>query len=214
MSQIPDYTSIFGMREGLVVKTLIEDRPKWVLLILCLRKYGTMTVSEARIRINLGYRSIKTALKYLSGVELGRREVLHPATPITPLGIEPIVYLIRMPGNKKLITLTEYGVQFANRIVNYLKDVAMRLGGVDIESKYGIPKVTLISELSSRFPNIDQSKLLSRFVSFDELAINLAKARPSLLSVMRPDLIDAVPVELEIAVDRRTSKKLLLYLII
>lgn len=211
---IPDYTSVFGQKEGLVVRTLIEERPKWVVLLLQLRKSGTMSVSEVKNAVKLSYRSLKTAVYYLGGVNLGKGASATTVPHITPLGVSPIVSVIRIPGNKKYVTLTDYGEKFTARIVNYLKDVALRLGAVDVESEYGIPRVTLMSELSSKFPNVDQGMLMSRFVSFESLAVALARTRPSLLAVMRPDLIDAIPVELEIAVDRRTTKRLLLYLLL
>lgn len=211
---IPDYVSVFGHREGLVVKTLVEERPKWILLLLQLRKSGSMTVSEAKRAVKLGYRSLRTAVYYLGGVSLGRGASQAVASHATPLGIPPVLQVIRVPGNKKYLSLTDYGEQFASRLVGYLKDVAVRLGGVDVESEYGIPRVTLLSELSSRFPDVDHNRLLSRFVSFDTLVASLARVNPQLLAVMRPELIDAVPVELEIAVDRRTTKRLMLYLLL
>lgn len=212
MSQIPDYTSVFGVKEGIVVRMLVEDRPKWLLLVLYLRKLGAMTLTEVSSRINIHYNSIRSAVRYLGGVDIK----LHtpPTISVTPLGTEPIVYVIRMPVRKKIIALTEYGAQFANRVVNYLKDVAVRMGGVDVESRYGIPKVVLVSELKRRFPDADQVRLMTRFVSFDELAVKLVKVRPELVVLMRPELIDAVPVELEIAVDVRTTRKVLLHLVL
>jgi len=212
VSQIPDYTSVFGIKEGIVVRMLVEDRPKWLLLILYLRKVGAMSLSEATSKVNIHYNSIRSAVRYLGGVDI--RSHTPPAVSVTPLGTEPIVYVIRMPVRKKIIALTEYGTQFANRVVNYLKDVAVRVGGVDVESRYGIPKVVLVSELKRRFPDADQARLMTRFVSFDELTIKLVKVKPELVALMRPELIDAVPVELEIAVDVRTTRKVLLHLVL
>ncbi|MEM4583994.1 MAG: hypothetical protein QXV28_07000 [Ignisphaera sp.] len=191
---------------------LIEDRPKWLLLVLYLRKLGAMTLSEAMSKVNIHYNSLKNAIKYLGGVDI--KSDTSPIISATPLGIEPLIYVIRMPVRRKIIALTEYGIQFANRVVNYLKDVAIRMGGVDVESRYGIPKVVLLSELKRMFPDADQTKLMTRFVSFEELAIKLVKVKPELVMLMRPDLIDGVPIELEIAVDVKTTRKVLLHLIL
>ncbi|MEM1693966.1 MAG: hypothetical protein QXE75_05020 [Sulfolobales archaeon] len=209
---LPEYTSIFGVKEGVIVKMFVESRPKWLLLILYLRKLGAMTLSDISSRINIRYNGIRNAVKYLGGVDL--RSPSPPPIPTTPLGIDPIVYVIRMPPRKKIIVLTEYGEQFANRVVNYLKEVALRLGRVDVETRYGIPKVMLMTELKRRYPDADQVKLLTRFVSFDELIAKLIKVKPELVQVMRPELIDAVPIELEIATDVRTIKKVLLHLVL
>ncbi|MEM1694359.1 MAG: hypothetical protein QXL19_08875 [Ignisphaera sp.] len=207
---IPNYTSIFGIKEGIVIRMLVENRPKWLLLILYLRKFGAMTLSEIMSRLNIHYGSIKNAIKYLAGVDLKTPTLTH----ITPLGIEPILYVIRIPTKKKIVTLTDYGLQFSNKIVDYLKDIAIKLGSIDVEAKYGIPKIILLNELKQRFPNVDKINLLTRLVSFDELIVKLAKTKPELVSLMRPELIDAIPIELEIAVDSRTSRKIYLYLVL
>ncbi|MEM1560158.1 MAG: hypothetical protein QXK24_00900 [Ignisphaera sp.] len=209
---IPDYTTIFGIKEGIVVRMLIENRPKWLLLILYLRKFGAMTLSEIMSRLNIHYGSIKNAIKYLAGVDL--KTSTQITSHITPLGVEPLLYVIRIPTKKKIVTLTDYGLQFSNKIVDYLKDIAIKLGSIDVEAKYGIPKIILLNELKQRFPNIDKINLLTRLVSFDELIVKLAKTKPELVSLMRPELIDAIPIELEVAVDSRTSRKIYLYLVL
>lgn len=211
---IPDYSKVFGHREGMIVRTLLEERPKWVVLLLQLRKSGSMTLSEARVSANISYKSLKTALRYLGGSSTGRGDCSSVLPAVTPLGVEPVLQVIRVPGNKKYITLTDYGERLVSRILEYLREVAIRLGRVDVESEYGIPRVVLLNELAIKFPGADETKLVERLVSFDSVVVQLARLKPSLLAVMRPELVDAVPVVLEIATDRRTTKRVILHLLL
>lgn len=207
------YMSVLGAREGMIVRTLVEERPKWVLLLLYLRKLGILGVSEAKRIVRISYDSLRSALKYLGGVELGRN--FSPIAPaVTPIGLEPAVKVIRTPGNRKMITLTEYGLGLASKVVDLLKRIALGYGAVDVERKYGIPRVIVMSEISSRFPGGNPEILASKVVSLDELVINLSKSYPHALPLVRMDLIDAVPIELDIAVDRYASRRLTLYVVV
>lgn len=214
--ELPDVYMFFSTRERSVIRVIVENRPKWISMLLYLRKNGVMTMRDLRSAVRMSYASLKRALYYLGGIEVGKERGFAYQPPLTPLGIEPLVTLISLSPRKKYIALTEHGEEFTNNLVRYLKTLVRKYGSVDIESKYGIPRVYVVNELSKKVKSASERDV-ENIVSLDELYLNITRENPRLLQLLRPDilrpeLLDMVPLELTV-VTGKGIKKLLLYLV-
>lgn len=205
----------FSTREKSVIRVVMENRPKWISMLLHLRKSGVMTMRDLRSLNRMSYASLKRALYYLGGIEIGKEKGFAYQPPVTPLGIEPLVTVITLSPRKKYIALTERGEEFANKLANYLKTLVRKHGSVDIESKYGIPRVYVVNELSKKMKSVSERVIEHNIVSLDELYVNIARENPRLLQLLRPDvvnLLDLIPIELTV-VTGKGIKKLIVYLV-
>lgn len=203
----------FSTKERGVVKVLLENKPKWIALLLYLKKKGVMSLREVRQEVKMSYTSLKRAIMYLGGIELGRGKTPMFQSPITPLGIEPLISVIMVSHYKKYITLTDRGEQFAENLAVFLKSLITRYGYVDVERKYGVSMVYVYEELAKKLRNVPEN-IESRLVSYDELLYNLSTRDPRLIDVLRPEivkpeLLDMVPIEISIA----GRRKIILYLV-
>lgn len=200
-----DYIELFGAKDGSKFAILIERRPKWLLLVLYLRKRYKMSFREAMTILKMNYHRFIRALRYLAGVSFNKKQVGY----VTSLTSEPLVAIEALSYNEKYVVLTESGRRFAEKVISYLKSVALEYGKVDVEDELGIPKIAVMTELRKSLPTIKAEKYEDRIVSFDKLVANLSMVNPRLLAVIKPEVIDAYPIEI-----RTPSKKHVLYVIL
>lgn len=188
-----DYIKALGTKDGARFALLLEQRPKWLLLILYLRKYGKLSFGEVRKLLNLDYRAFTLAISYLAGL---RPEDLKRTGYLTsPVG-DPFIAVEVLTQREKYLVLTEYGRSFAEKVVDYLKYIAVKYGYVDVEKKFGVARIALLTELKKRFPELDVEKYEKRVISFEELISKLSTVDPQLITIMKAEVIDAIPVEL------------------
>ena len=194
-----DYVALFGAKDGSRFAILLERRPKWLLLILYLRKYTRLSFKEARRLLNVDYSGLAKAVRYLACIN--PRDARRPGHAVSPVG-DPFIAVEVLSQREKYLVLTEYGRSFAEKVIDYLKYVAVTHGYVDVEERLGVAKLFLFTELKRRLPEVDVEKYERRVISLEELVSKLSVVNPRLIPLIKPEVIDAVPVE--IVTPRRT----------
>jgi len=194
-----DYIKVFGAKDGSRFAILLEREPKLLLLILYLRKRIRLSFGEVRKLLNVDYSWLAKAIRYLAGLD--PKDTRRPGYVVSPVG-EPFIAVEVLSRKEKYLVLTEYGRSFAEKVVDYLKHVAVSYGYVDVEKKLGVAKIFLLTELKKKLPEVDVEKYEKRVISLEELISRLSVANPRLIPLMKPEIIDAVPIE--IVTPRRT----------
>jgi hypothetical protein len=207
MSTPIDFLSELGAEDGSRFMLLLERRPKWLLLLLHLRKRVRMSIREAMSTLKLRHESLRKALRYLTGIpDENAKKPFIASTRRHPLvSVEMLSY------NEKFIVLTEYGWEFTNKVVRVLKKIALRYGRVDVESELGIPRIVMYQVLRRTFLDYGiemKEEYEERIVDWQKLIRNLSVIYPLLVRIMEPEILEAIPVKVE-----TTSGSYILYVI-
>lgn len=190
-----DYLKMFGVKDGSRFVLLLEKRPKWLLLLLHLRKSVRLSFKEARNILKMDHSSLLRAIQYLGGISIKsrKREVGY----ITSMTSDPLIAVEALSYKEKYIVLTEYGRSFTDKIVDYLKDVVLTYGKVDVEKDLRLSWIEVVKVLQRSLPpNVKPDDFLEKLVSIDKVVSKLANDSPRLLYILKPELIGLEPVEI------------------
>lgn len=203
-----DFISEFGAEDGSRFLLLLERRPKWLLLLLYLRKKVRLSIKEAMELLGLSHTSLKKAIRYLSG----RPDMDAKRSFIASTIYRPLISIEMLSYNEKFIILTEYGREFADKIIWFLKKIALNYGRIDVENELGIPLIEVRKYIRRKLGGLgvtDYDAYDERIIDWQRLVRRLSVKHPLLLRIMNTEVIDAIPVELW-----TPSKKYILYVVL
>lgn len=203
-----DFIAELGTENASRFILLLEKKPKWLLLVLYLRKKIRLSIREATRLLGIPYSSLKNAIRYLTGRpdREARRQFI--ATTL----FRPLVAVEMLSYREKFLVLTEHGGEFADQVIRLLKRIALKYGRVNIEDELGIPKIEMmkyVAKVLRRHGITDYRGYEERIIDWNKLTRNLLSIYPLLLRVMNTEVIDAVPFEIEIS-----GRKHILYVIL
>ena len=192
-----DYLEELGAEDGSRFMLLAERKPKWILLLLLLRKHVRLSMRAARKMLSMNYNQLRKAVRYLSGMpdEKATRPFISTTRAKPLINVEMISY------NEKYLVLTEYGKEFADKVILFLKRVALMYGRVSPED-LGISRAEFEVVVARRLAEQgikDVKTYIDRVVDWGKLARNLALTQPILLRVMDPGALGFIPIEIETA---------------
>jgi len=193
-----DFVGELGAEHGALFALLLERRPRWLLLLLYLRRRPGLTLREAQRLLGMRHGSLRRALRYLAGQpEPGSGRELLASTVGRPLvAVEMLGY------GEKLLVLTERGREFADRVLELLRRVALELGRVDVEAELGVSRQEVERYAASALRQ--PSGAADRVVDWQRLSEALPRLHPNLPAVLTPETLGAVPIEVETPSGRRT----------
>ena len=192
-----------GAEDGSRFVLLLEHRPKWLRLVLLLRWRVRLSIREAMRILKMRHASLKNAIRYLAGSpEPGPRSFIASTLRHPLVAVEMLSY------NEKFIVLTEYGREFADKVIRLLRRIALNYGAVDVEEELGVSRIELAEYIASKLDMANSEEYVSRLVNWHKLVERLSREQPRLVDVMDPELIGAIPVEVE-----TTSGRYILYLV-
>jgi len=199
-----DYLEELGAEDGSRFCILLERRPKWIKLLLLLRRRYRLSIREAVKLLSMKHESLKRAIRYLAG--LPDEKQYRPF--ISTTRVKPLIHVEMISYNEKYLVLTEYGKEFADKVAELLKKLALRYGSVRLED-LGISPVEAESVirrklLSYGIRNVESAG--DRLVDWQKLYKTLVLLNPLILRVLEPDLLGFIPVEIE-----TPGRKLTLY---
>jgi len=201
-----DYLDELGAEDGSRFYILLESRPKWIKLLLLLRKRYRLSTREAMVALGLKHESLKRAIRYLAG--LPDEKSLRPFVSTTRA--KPLIHVEMISYNERYLILTEYGKEFADKIVRFLKKVALKYGSVRLD-ELGISVVEAESLIRRKLRDYglrDVGSVGGNVIDWQKLQRLLALTNPLLLRVMDPNLLGFIPVEIE-----TQSRKYLFYFV-
>lgn len=196
-----DPVAEMGVVDGSRFKLLLERRPKWLLLLLYLRKRVMLGVREAQRLLGVKYGCLRSAIRYLAGVP-------EPGQTPPPSTIHrPLVSVETLSPREKYIVLTEYGREFAEKATRLLKKIVLACGGVDVERELGVARVEVeerLRETLARHNLKPHRSLEDRIVDWERVVHSLTLTHPTLLKVLNTEVVDAVPFTVETPRGTRT----------
>lgn len=196
MSKI-DYLEELGAEDGSKFLIIAELRPKWMLLLLLLRKHVRLSVKTTMKMLGMSYSQLKRAIRYLSGVP--DEKATRPF--ISTTRVKPLIYVEMISYNEKYLMLTEYGKEFVDKVLRFLKKISIMYGRAEPE-ELGISKVEFEATVRKKLVEIgvkDVEPYVSRVIDLRKLTRNLALVQPILLRILDPIVLGYIPVEIETA---------------
>jgi len=201
-----DYLEELGTEDGSKFYIMLENRPKWIKLLLLLRRRVRLSTREALKALNMKHDSLKRAIRYLAGLPDEKSSKMFVSTT----RVKPLIHVEMISYNERYLILTEYGKEFVDKIVRFLKKVALRYGSLRLE-ELGISVIeaeSLIRRKLAEYGVKDVKSIEDRIIDWQKLQRSLMLSNPMLLRIMEPTLLGFVPIEIE-----TPSKKYLLYFV-
>lgn len=203
------YVKYLGVEDGTIFSILLEERPKWLVLVMLLRKKIKMKLREAKELTGMRHEQLRRAIGYLSGVNIKAGEkILSTSTRARPL-----IFVEELSARIKILGLTKYGAEFAEKVHRMLIDMASKLGAVNVEKDLGISSVMLRSLVEEKLEelgirDVDPDSVI--IIDLDRFLSRMAMYDPYLYRVIEyTEILDAVPIEIP-----TPAKKHVLYMLI
>jgi len=190
-----DYLEELGAEDGSRFYILLENRPKWIKLLLLLRRRVRLSVREALKALNMKHDSLKRAIRYLAGLPDEKSTKVFISSTRT----KPLIHVEMISYNERYLVLTEYGKEFVDKVVRFLKKVALKYGSVKLED-LGISVVEAESLIRKKLAEQglrDVRNIEGRIIDWQKLQKALMLSNPLLLRVMEPPLLGFVQIEIE-----------------
>jgi len=190
-----DFLDELGAEDGSRFYILLESRPRWIKLLLLLRRRVRLSTREALKELGMKYDSLRRAVRYLAGIPDERSKRIF----ISTTRAKPLIYVEMISYNEKYLILTEYGKEFADKVLRLLTKAALKYGSVRLED-LGISTVeaeSLIRRKLLEYGLKDVKNVEDRIISWQKLQKTLTLTNPLLLRVMEPGLLGFIPIDIE-----------------